>query len=334
MGSATFLIGCIPSYAVIGIWAPVLLSAIRLIQGLALGGEWAGAVLMISENTDGRHRGFFASLIQSSSPLGNLLATGVFALLSATLSNEAFLSYGWRIAFWLSAIVTLLGFYIRTRMAETPSFQRMKAEQKVERIPAATLLKHHWRTVLSCIGVRVGSDTAWTVFAVFSVVYITKELGMPRQYALNASLIAAAMQVFTHALAGALSDLVGRKPVTTLGALGMAAWALVFFPTLDMATPVAVIAAVAGGLLFHSLVYGPMAAWFVELFPANVRFSGASMSHQVASLAGGAIAPIISVAILASTQSTALIAAYVIGALVLAMIGSITLTETRGRDLI
>ncbi|MBR8654532.1 MHS family MFS transporter [Achromobacter sp. Marseille-Q0513] len=333
MGTASFLIGCIPTYAAIGVWAPILLSVIRFIQGLALGGEWAGAVLLIAENTDSRHRGFFASLIQSSSPLGNVLATGAFAVLNLTLSDAAFLSYGWRIAFWLSAIVTLLGLYIRTRMAETPAFQRLKAERRVEQAPIATLLRLHWRTVLSCIGVRIGSDTAWTVFAVFSVVYITKELGLPRQYALNAALIGAAMQIVTHGLAGALSDRIGRRATATLGVIGMAAWLFVFFRILDQATPLSVIVAVAGGLLAHSLVYGPMAAWFVELFPSNVRFSGASISHQVASLAGGAIAPIIAISILSATGNTAYVVIYVLVALALGLIGAATLPETRARDL-
>jgi len=289
---------------------------------------------MISESSEGKHRGFYASLIQSSSPLGNVLATGVFFVLNALLPNDAFLSYGWRISFWFSAIITLLGLYIRGRMRETPAFQNLKAHHKTEAIPVATLLKDHWRTVLACVGVRVGSDTAWTVFAVFSIVYVTKSLGLPRDYALSAGLIAACVQVFMHAACGAISDRVGRRSIVIVGSLGLISWSFAFFPLLNIATHAAIIFAVVGGLVLHSLIYGPMASWFVELFPANIRFSGASISHQIASLAGGAIAPVICLTILSHTGKTTLIVVYVCIAVLFALLGALSLSETRGRDLI
>jgi MFS family permease len=333
MGLASFLIGCIPTYASIGVWAPVLLVVVRFVQGLALGGEWAGSVLLISENTDGHHRGFFASFIQSSSPLGNVLATGVFVFLNAVLSNEAFLSYGWRIAFWLSAIVTLVGLYVRLRVSETPAFAALQEHSRTSKVPLVTLLSGHWRTALACIGIRVGSDTAWTVFAVVSITYVTAELGLSRSVALNATLIAAVMQVVTHALAGALSDRIGRRPAAVIGVAGLALWTIFFFRLLDGATPTTITIAIVGGLALHSLVYGPMAAWFVEVFPTHIRYSGASVSHQVASLGGGAIAPLIAIGILAATDSTFWIVVYVLIALLIGMVGSLALPETRGTDL-
>jgi MFS family permease len=330
MGSASFFIGCIPTYHSIGVWAPITLCVTRFIQGLALGGEWAGAVLMISENARPKHRGFLASFIQCSAPMGNVLATGAFVILNFTMSNEAFLSYGWRIAFWMSAIVTLIGFYVRTRMAETPAFEKIKAERKVEAIPVVSLVKRNWRTVLACVAIRVGSDTAWTIFAVVSVVFVTTKLGLPRQIALNAVLIGAGVQVVMHALCGALADRVGRKLTSIAGSIGMAIWCWYFFPLLSIASPTMITVAVVGGLAFHSLVFGPMAAWFVELFPANVRFSGASLSHQVASLFGGAIAPLISFSLLSLNAGARLVAVYVIFTLVLSIIGAFALQETKG----
>lgn len=333
MGLASFLIGCIPTYQSIGIVAPIVLVIVRFVQGLALGGEWAGAVLLISEYTAGNRRGFFASLVQSSSPLGNVMATGVLVVLNLVLSEDAFLAYGWRVAFWLSALITLAGLYIRLRVHETPAFAALQAHSGTERIPVVTLVKKHWRTVLPCVGVRIGSDTAWTVFAVVSITYITTELGLPRDVALNATLIAAGVQVVTHGLAGALSDRIGRRPTAIAGTIGMAAWSLIFFPLLNAGTATLITVAVVGGLVLHSLIYGPMAAWFVELFPTRVRYSGASISHQVASLAGGAVAPLISVAILSATGATTWIVGYVLGALVLSLLGALVLRETKAIDL-
>lgn len=333
MGIASFLIGCIPDYSTIGVWAPIILCVLRFAQGLAMGGEWAGAVLLISENTSGKHRGFFASLIQSSSPLGNVLATGVIAVLNLTMSGDAFQAYGWRIAFWLSAVVTIVGIFIRLKVNETPAFQKLKSEAAPVKIPLVNLLRENWREVLACTGVRVGSDVAWTIFAVFSITYVTTELGQSRSVALNATLIAAGVQVITHGLAGALSDRVGRRPLAIVGALCLMGWVFAFFPLLNNATAITTTIGIVVGLMFHSMIYGPMAAFFVESFPVHTRFSGSSLSHQVASMIGGGLAPMIAVAILSSTGSTGWIVVYVVVALLCALGGALALRETRGKDL-
>lgn len=333
MGTATFLMGLMPSYQTIGVTAPLLMTALRFVQGLGLGGEWAGGLLMITEKSGSRKRGFFASLIQSSSPFGNVLATGVLALLEGVLSHDQFLAYGWRVAFLLSALVTLLGIYLRKRISESPLFEEVRQEDRTARVPLGEVVRDHWRGLLVTFGIRIGSDVAWYTFALFVITYITKTLGLDASVALRATLIGAGMQTVTHGITGALSDRWGRRPLSLIGVVGMAAWIVVFFPLLDTKMTGIITLAVLGGLLFHSFVYGPMAAWFAEMFPTRVRYSGAAMGYQIASLLGGSIAPVVAVALLAAYGSTVPVTIYVLVMLALALVAVIRGRETRGIDL-
>src|SRR5688572_29438017 len=233
MGIATFAIGLMPTYAVIGVWAPILLVLLRFLQGLGLGGEWGGAVLMTLESGDRSKRGLNASWPQVGVPIGLLLANGMLSLMGAVTSDEAFLAWGWRVPFLLSGVLVLVGLWIRLTIAESPAFEQVEAKQVKARAPIVDVLRSYPRQVLLAIGARVGVDVVFYLFVLFITTYIVTYLGLPQSYALNAVLIAATLQVVFIPLFGALSDRIGRRPVYLAGAIGAAAWTFVFFALLD-----------------------------------------------------------------------------------------------------
>src|SRR3954470_6240829 len=304
MGGATFAIGLLPTYATVGVLAPVLLIVLRLIQGFALGGKWGGAVLIVSEHGKPENRGFWASWPQAGAPAGNLLATGVLALLAAFQSDEAFEAWGWRIPFLLSAVLIIVGLWVRISVSESPVFleaQRL-AEEKAresgvaEKAPILTVLSHYKREVLTAMGARIAENVAYYVITAFSLTYLTNVLGLDRSFALNAVLIGAAFHLVTIPLWGALSDRLGRRPVYLFGALGVGVWGFVFFALLDSRSFGLTVVAITVGLLFHGAMYGPQAAFLSELFGTKARYSGVSVGYQLASVIAGAPAPLIAVA--------------------------------------
>src|SRR6266536_1834306 len=232
MGSATFAIGLLPTYAVVGAAAPLLLTFLRLVQGFALGGEWGGAVLIVSEHGDASRRGFWASWPQCGAPGGNLLATAVLAILAAVQSDAAFVAWGWRIPFLISAVLVVIGLWIRLSVSESPVF--LATERKAdERAPIVEVLRRSWREVLIAMGARMAENMSYYVITAFILVYITTSLHLSKSIGLNAVLIGSAVHFVTIPLGGALSDRIGRKPVYLFGAVGMAVWAFVFFTMLD-----------------------------------------------------------------------------------------------------
>ncbi|WP_214102909.1 MFS transporter [Acrocarpospora catenulata] len=334
MGGATFLIGLLPSYAVLGAAAPLLLTLLRLVQGFALGGEWGGAVLLVSEHGDPRRRGFWASWPQAGAPGGNLLATGVLALLAAVQPEDAFLAWGWRIAFLLSGVLVLIGLWVRLSVAESPLFQQAVAN--VETAPKAPILdvfRHHWRDVLVAIGARLAENISYYVITAFVLVYGTTTVGLPRGTVLNAVLIGSAVHFVTIPLWGALSDRLGRRPVYLIGAAGIGVWAFAFFPLIDTTSFALTTLAVTVGLLFHGAMYGPQAAFFSELFGTRMRYSGVSVGYQLASIVAGALAPLIAVALLDAYGGSLPISLYVAAAALLTMVAVFAAKETRQRDL-
>ncbi|WP_424216071.1 MFS transporter (plasmid) [Streptomyces sp. BI20] len=340
MGGATFAMGLLPTYDTIGVGAPVLLTVLRLVQGFALGGEWGGAVLIVSEHGSDAHRGFWSSWPQSGAPGGNLLATGVLALLAAVQSEEAFLAWGWRIPFLLSGVLVVIGLWIRVSVSESPVFlaARAKAEEAAARgevgaAPAVEVLRRSRREVLTVIGVRFGENISYYVLTSFLLVYVTVHLGLPKTVALNAVLIGSAVHLVTIPAWGALSDRLGRRPVTLIGSVGMAAWAFAFFALLDTRSPAVITLAVTAGLLLHGAMYGPQAAFVSEMFDTEVRYSGASMGSQVASIVAGALAPIIAVELLKEHGSGLPVAGYLCAAAVVTTLTVLVARETRGRDL-
>ncbi|MFI9024588.1 MFS transporter [Streptomyces sp. NPDC053560] len=341
MGGATFAIGLLPTHATVGSAAPLLLTLLRLVQGFALGGEWGGAVLLVSEHGDARRRGFWASWPQTGAPAGQLLATGVLAALTALLPEAAFVSWGWRIPFLLSGVLVILGLWIRLSVDESPVFKaalaqaaaRKGTESAAERLPLVAVLRHHWRDVLIAMGARMAENISYYVLTAFVLVYATEHSGLSQQIALNAVLIASALHFAVIPAWGALSDRVGRRPVYLVGALGVAAWAFPFFALVDSGNFGLLLLAVTVGLVFHGAMYAPQAAFFAEMFATRMRYSGASIGAQFSSVAAGAPAPLIATALLADYGSPTPIALYVIAAAVLTLIALYAAKETRNRDL-
>ncbi|MEW1804422.1 MFS transporter [Streptomyces virginiae] len=340
MGGATFAMGLLPTHASIGVGAPVLLTLLRLIQGFALGGEWGGAVLLVSEHGDDEHRGFWASWPQAGAPGGNLLATGVLALLAAVQSDEAFLAWGWRIPFLLSGVLVMIGLWIRISVSESPVFleaQARAARQAAAGVeakpPVAEVFRTNWRGVLTAIGTRLGENISYYVITAFLLVYVTSHLGLPKSDGLNAVLIGSAVHFAAIPAWGALSDRIGRRPVTLIGSVGMIGWAFAFFAMLDSKSFPVIVAAVTVGLLLHGAMYGPQAAFISEMFATEVRYSGASMGSQLASIVGGALAPIVAVALLKDYGSSVPVSVYLGAAAAVTTLTVLVAKETRGRSL-
>jgi metabolite-proton symporter len=343
MGGATFAIGLLPTYATVGVLAPILLITLRLVQGFALGGEWGGAVLIVSEHGKPEHRGFWASWPQAGAPAGQLLSTGVLAVLAAFQSDEAFASWGWRIPFLLSAVLILVGLWVRLAVSESPVFleAQRKAEEEaartgeVEKAPIVTVISRYKREVLVAMGARIAENVSYYVITAFSLTYLTQVLGLETSFALNAVLIGAAVHLVTIPLWGALSDRIGRRPVYLFGAVGVGVWGFVFFGLLDTQSFALVVLAVTVGLLFHGAMYGPQAAFLSELFGTKARYSGVSVGYQLASVVAGAPAPLIAVALLGSftDPNPMRVSIYLAVCAVITLVAVLSYGETRTRDL-
>ncbi|MGI5131668.1 MFS transporter [Pseudonocardia sp. CA-107938] len=336
MGISTFAIGLLPGYATIGLAAPLLLTVLRLVQGFALGGEWGGAVLIVSEHGDPARRGFWASWPQAGAPAGQLLANGLLALLAAIQPEADFLAWGWRIPFLLSAVLVLIGLWVRLSVEESPVFRAAQAaaHHEVEpRLPIVTVLRQYPREVLTAMGARFAENVSYYIFTIVVTTYATKQLGLSSSFVLGAVLIGAAVHFVTIPVWGALSDRFGRRPVYLVGAAGVGVWAFAFVALLNTRSFGAAVLAVVGGLLFHGAMYGPQAAFLSELFGTRVRYSGVSIGYQLASILAGGLAPIIAVALVNATGSGYAIAAYVLVAALLTIAAVATYAETRHRDL-
>ncbi len=340
MGVATFAIGLLPTYASIGVAAPILLLVCRLLQGFAVGGEWGGAVLMAAEHGDEARRGFWSSWPQAGVPLGNLLATGVLFVLAAFQSDAAFEAWGWRIPFLLSAVLVLIGLYVRLQLEESPVYQEAKAEIAEKKtgsthLPLVEVIKTYPKEVFIAMGMRMAENISYYIFTIVSITYVTTYLDQDKDLILRMLLIGAALQFFLVPAIGALSDKVGRRPLYFTGAVGVGIWGFVFFGLLDTNEPGPILLAVVVGLFFHTLMYAPQAAFFSELFGTSVRYTGASVGYQLASIFAGALAPIIAVELLgsASEKNTFAVGVYVAIAAVLTIVAVAFAKETKASSL-
>ncbi|MFD3494667.1 MFS transporter [Streptomyces sp. NPDC058690] len=341
MGAATFAIGLLPTHATVGVAAPILLTVLRLVQGFALGGEWGGAVLLVSEHGDAKRRGFWASWPQTGAPAGQLLATGVLSALTALLSDSAFGSWGWRIPFLLSGVLVIIGLWIRLSVDESPVFKaalaqaeaRKGAAAAAEKMPLVAVLRHHWRDVLIAMGARMAENISYYVITAFILVYATTAAELSKQTALNAVLIASAIHFAVIPVWGALSDRFGRKPIYLIGAVGVGLWMFPFFALIDSRSFGSLLLAVTVGLIFHGAMYAPQAAFFSEMFATRMRYSGASIGAQFSSVAAGAPAPLIATALLENYHSSTMISLYVIAAALITVLAVVCAKETRHLDL-
>ncbi len=333
MGIATFAIGLLPTYGAIGVWAPILLVTLRFLQGLGLGGEWGGAVLMTLESGDRTKRGLNASWPQVGVPIGLLLANGVLSLMGGVTGDDAFLSWGWRVPFLLSGLLVLVGLWIRMTVAESPAFQQVETKQEKARAPIVDVLRLYPRQVLLAVGARLGVDVAFYIFVLFITTYVVTYLGLPSSYALNAVLIAAACQVVFIPFFGSLSDRIGRRPVYLAGAIGAAIWSFVFFTLLDTGNFALIVLAAVIALVMHAAMYGPQASFIAEMFPTQVRYSGASMGYQLAGVIGGALAPIIATALLSSYDTSLVVSIYSAAVLLVTVVCVLIARETAKVDL-
>ena len=331
MGIATFAIGLLPTYAQIGPWAAVALIVLRLAQGFGVGGEWGGAVLMAVEHAPRGARGFYGSWPQMGVPAGLLLSTGVFAQF-ARLPEDQFLSWGWRVPFLVSIVLVGVGLIIRLHLLETPAFTRIKASQAAARHPILEVLRTHSKEVLLAMGARFAENGAFYIYTVFVLVYGTQHAGVERQTVLNGILIAASGALVAIPVFGAISDRVGRRPVYLFGACVTALFAYPLFWLIDTAsTPVVWLALTIALVFGHAPMYGPQAAFLSELFGTHVRYSGASLGSQLASVVAGGLSPFIATALLPFGRAA--LAAYIVGMAAVTIVAVVIASETRHHTL-
>jgi len=334
MGVATVLIGLLPTYAQIGIWAPIALVVLRLVQGFAVGGEWGGAVLLAAEHGDARRRGFWASWPQAGVPAGLILASGVLALLSALQTDEDFMSWGWRVPFLLSAVLVGVGWWIRTSVAESRTFEAAIEEAEAPpKVPAMDVLRERPMGLVVGSGLRLGENISYYVITVFSITYVTEVADLSRDTALRAILIGSIVHFFAIPAFARLSDAIGRRYVYAFGALGLAAFSFAFFPMLGSGDMALIAGAVTIALVLHGAMYGPQAAFIAELFPTRIRYSGASIAYQLTSIVAGSLAPIIALTLYQRTGSAFWVAVYVAAACAVSGITALLARETRGVEL-
>jgi MFS family permease len=331
-GLSTFLVGCVPTYEQIGIWGAVVLVALRFIQGIGVGGEWGGSVLLSMEwARTSKNHGVIAAWPQFGGPAGFFLAN-LAILAFSQLSGDQFLSWGWRVPFWLSLIMVVIGLWIRLGILETPIFQQLLAEQRVARVPVVEVFKRHPKEVFLTAFARMGQMAPVFVYAAFVFPYGLQVVHLSRDFILLVLLIGSFMQLFTVPLSGFLSDRLGRKRVYIFGAIATGLFAFPYFAMFNTAIPALTILATMLAFFFHDMMWGPLAALTAEVFTPRLRYSGASIGFQLAAVFAGGPAPMIATALLAATGSGYVIALYIFSCAIVSIVATAMLPSTRDLD--
>lgn len=335
IGASTFLMGCLPSFQAIGYWAPALLVLLRFVQGFALGGEWGGAVLLVTEHSPRESRAFWGSFPQAGVPLGNLLATVVLLILSATLSRQEFLAWGWRVGFWASVVIVIIGYYIRTKVSDAPIFEAAKArmtESDAGSYGVSAVFRRYPRAVFTAMGLRVGENILYYMVVTFSITYLAHR-GMDTSRILGLLFLAHIVHVIAIPGVARLADRIGRKPVYIAGAALAIAWPFAAFPMFDTGDSATILLAIAVGLAVHSLMYGVQPAVLTEMFPTRMRYSGVSLGYQVTAIVAGSWAPLVGAFLLRAYGNWPPIAYYIAGGAAISLLAACTMRESRATDL-
>jgi MFS family permease len=328
-GLSTFLVGCIPTYEQIGIWGAVALVALRFIQGIGVGGEWGGSVLLSMEwARTSKNHGVIAAWPQFGAPVGFFLAN-LAILAFSQLSGDQFLSWGWRVPFWLSLIMVVIGLWIRLGILETPIFQQVLAEQRVARVPVLEVFKRQPKEILLTAFARMGQMAPIFVYLAFVFPYGLQVVHLSRDFILLVLLIGSFMQFFTVPLSGFLSDRLGRKRVYIFGAIATGLFSFAYYAMFNTGTPALIILATMLAFFFHDMMWGPLAAMTAEVFVPRLRYSGASIGFQLAAVFAGGPAPMIATALLAATGSGYVIALYIFTCAIVSIIATAMLPSTR-----
>jgi metabolite-proton symporter len=340
MGVSTFAIGVLPGYAAIGIWAPVLLVVARLVQGLGVGAQWGGAALLLTEHAPVERRGFYGSLVQTGAIFGAVAGNLMFLLLTVALSEQQFLAWGWRVPFLSGLLLVLIGIYVQLKIEDTPVFRAMRVESAaskraagLSKAPLGVAVRRYWREILQAAGAFFVVNAVFYILISGLLDYGTTEVGLSRPEMLTCVLVAGATQVITIPLFGALSDRYGRRKLFLTGAVLMALYAFPMFWLIDTGSVPVVFLALLIGFTIHATMYGPQAALYAEMFPADVRYSGASLGYQFASVFAGGLAPFIMTALLAATGAAWSVSLYIVAASALTFVAVWSIREVFRRDL-
>jgi len=310
MGISTVGIGLVPSYEVIGIWGAVLLTIGRVFQGLSVGGEWSGSVLMAGEWADPKRRGFTTSFAQFGAPAGMVLANGALALVTMVTTDQQFLDWAWRVPFLASIALVFVGMYIRIGVLETPVFTKLKARGAVAKAPLVEVVRKNWREIMLTALLRTGQQVEFYIFTTYIITYATQQLGFSRGLILSFVMLQALLSSMFILLCGHLSDLYGRRRIVAIGCLVMTVYPFIYFGLLDTRSTPLVFLAILFALPLHDLQYGPQAAFIAESFPGSLRYSGSSLGYQLASITAGGPAPIVALALYQQFGTSNAIAVY------------------------
>ncbi|MET8977088.1 MFS transporter [Streptomyces sp. NPDC004539] len=331
MGVATVGVGLLPTYETAGVLAPVLLVTLRLVQGVSMGGEWGGAVLLAAEHAPPGRRALYASIPQAGPPLGFLLSSAVILPTLAIAGKDGFEDGAWRIPFLLSALLVVIGLWVRSRVTESPVFQQQRSAEPAPRFPLGTLLREHPGKILLGLGVTVGGSAVYYLTVVYSLSYGPKALDIPQSTMLTAASVAAGVAALVTVPTARVADKVGRRPVIIAGAAGSVLWALPMFGSLETGNGWLITGAFTVGLTLFTFMFAPIAAFLPELFPARLRYTGASAAFILANTLGGGFAPLVATWLTAHWESPLVLGAYA-GSLCLVSLGcALALPETRDR---